>query len=210
MPKSPGSFIGGGSEKSVYQDSVDPENKVYGEFHDPVEFGDEPFTKNQIKAAFYLGKLSHLLFPNSTADQHGAGMKPRPFVRMSKIELDEELKEYNDSGHASDELYEKIDGRSEDPKVISLDKLMEKSGILIDPNGTNFSFDKSGKPIYLDTDLPWIIENRAGKKTIISRFNPKRLQSTIQNLPSPQKADAEKYFDRLIILYNEDKKLIQK
>ncbi len=212
MPKNPEIILGGGGEKQVYEDKIDP-LKVTAEFPDAVQdlnTGNSDYKPNQIKGAYYLGKIAKLLFPDAVAEHYAAGMKPLPFLRISKLELDSDHVEYQESLRTPTELAERLENRL--PGIQALTKTMNKAGLRIDDMPHNFSYSPEGHLQYVDAKLPWRVEVMdpfTKKQSVELHFSPTKLKRAIENLPQPQQKIAMRYYERLIKLHSEEKKIIK-
>lgn len=149
--------IGAGSYKRIYPDAQNPEKKVIAEFR--VQMPPE-----QIKSLYYLGKISHILFPDNIPDVDFAGnSKETSNFRADRAELDEdhqlgnilflEDEDYFTSKSESpklneidvDYIYDITDKRNNRQAVIDfVDKTFD-SGLYIDSGGQNFSFAPTDK-----------------------------------------------------------------
>jgi hypothetical protein len=194
--------IGEGGEKNVFQDPIDPKNKVRIEFKHGMK------DVNQIKGRYYLQKIIHLLFPKNTPDIYLAGAKPNSHLRMQRIKADSaheemqkiifRMKSFTDSPGESERLSELERKTTKNPKVEELIKRFHEAGIRIDTFGRNYAFDETGEVQYLDNQRPWELK---GDGTISSfNFDENLLHEAILKLPPQRKIDALKYFERLMRL----------
>lgn len=204
--------IGAGSYKRVYPDAQNPEKKVIAEFRNPL-------TADQIKSIYYLGKISHILFPENIPDVDYAGnstdIKSR--FRSERVSLDKEHELSNNIylknedffiGKSPDDklnkletsyIYNQGDNRGENPNVKDFVDKAFRSGLFIDSGGQNFSFNDNGQVKYLDLNPAW--EHLKEFKKDVLHFDPALLLESINEISdTDKKTRALAYFKRLMQL----------
>ncbi|MDO8523565.1 MAG: hypothetical protein Q7S12_04810 [bacterium] len=199
----PNESIGSGNEKTVYPD---PENKdrVFAKFHEYIKE-----TPKQIKARYYLTKIIHFLLPKNIPDMHWVGSEPNAY-QIDKVEVDERhraIREYYEMPDSSKtEAYKKA------VETISLDKDIEDFQLKIDQLGIrsldlaliNYTKDKEGNVLYLDSFYAWKFKND-GSPSLFLNF--KKLEEAINSLAENDKKSAKNFLQRLRELYEEEKEL---
>ncbi len=203
--------IGAGSYKRVYPEAQNPEKKVVAEFR--VQMPPE-----QIKSLYYLGKISHILFPDNIPNVYFAGNSHKTSnFRADREELDEdhqlgniiflEDEDYFIRKSESPKLkktdveyiYDITDKRNNNQVVRDFVDKAFSSGLYIDSGGQNFSFDANGQVKYLDLNPAW--EYRKNLETDVLNFDPDLLLVTINKISDSVKKDkALIYFKRLMQL----------
>ena len=207
-----GEMLGEGSEKKVF---VDPDDKRYakGIFHEELE--ESP---NKIKSRFYLTKILHILYPKNVPDIHMSASKPNMLV-VDRVEHDKaqqihkEIIRVNDmivihGGIATKEERETLDRLNKElsverddrydksnKKLIDFLKEMEKLKVTVDISWFNFSYDKEGNPVYVDSFEPFFAYGTSWG------FSRGRIELAIDELEDEiKKKKAMKYLNRLIAL----------
>ncbi len=201
-----GEPIAEGAQKEVYLAKENP-NEVVAEFH-------KPLTPDQIKSAYYLGKIAHLLFPKNIPDIHSAynesndtsvlqiqkGESDLPHQMSHRVWLEVSKPIYVQRKVSSDErraMHQHFQQTEHNPKVIKLRKEASLKGFKMDYGGQNFSQDEQGNITYLETNPAW--EYRKDGSTLYW-FDEARLQNSINELPEPNRTQALKYLQRLLKL----------
>lgn len=215
-----GEPIAYGTEKTVYLDPIDPENKITAKI-EPRREKNEEWTENQVKARYYYSKIAHLLFPNNIPDFHFSSLSDSEHViRSEKMAMDrihtkiQDIYNQSTTSYVSDEQWEKHDELAENRRgqepVKRLVNKMKGAGLHVDFDGRNFAYNKKGAVQYLDNDPPWrIYQPERGKKQLGFYFDPELLKTAISHLPKKQEEQALKYFERLMILLQQDQLAIQ-
>ncbi|MDD5050472.1 MAG: hypothetical protein PHV93_01890 [Candidatus Pacebacteria bacterium] len=206
-----GEPIGEGYFKKVYADSENPEKRIHAEFKMPL-------TNEQIKSAFYLNKIAHLLFPENIPEIHLAANErgDDPFAtwhdrtgylkadRVSTDETHDKLQtlhkkyfqeELTAEGDESERLLQ--EEISKKPEVKTFVSLAKASGLNIDSAGQNFSL-KDGVVKYLELNPAWLKRNHEFYPSIY--FDKEKLSAAIDKLPEDKKELAKTYFERLVSL----------
>ena len=188
--------IGGGSYKDVY---VSPERpgEVTIEFKRKLDNG-------QIKSAYYLNKIAHLLFPDNVPLLSVAGNTKKSFLRRQKSIIRAERIEH-DPGHAKmqqlradktsldsgdTDFFTEQAKKENDPDVKEFINRAKVAGIFVDDGGVNYSKIPGGKVKYLDLNPAWVYKGH----TMKLGFNADLLAEAISNLPADKKGIAHGYF----------------
>ncbi len=215
-----GEQIGEGHYKKVYDHESDPE-KVHAEFK-------ESLTDENIKTAFYLGKIVHIFFPENVPDIHLAGNKldkdadvKTSYFVAEKLESDEKKKETDKryiaylSGDNMSEAEVNAHMRDDfemerNPAVIKFIKKAAAIGIEVDDGGHNF-FIKDGvvKTFEIEHGLQKY-PSSSEKEGTFNAFDEQKLRAAIETLPDPQKEKAKIYFERLVALHKPSPKTFSK
>lgn len=212
-----GEITGLGGEKRVFEDSRDPQ-KVIAEYR----HGEFKQNANQIKAQYYLGKILKILYPKNVPDIHAAGKTRKDTLLLEKIARDSDHKFIQETiiseaegkplspeqlkhrERVTDTLEKKY--RSRIPKLTIK---LERAGIPVDSSHPlNFSLGPDHSLIYLDNTLPWNL-NRHDRQ-IYWNIDVKKLEKAIVALPETSREKATSLFNRLVRLYEEDKKSLSK
>lgn len=209
-------WLGGGLEKDVYEDSIDPQGKVLEYIGASLanETGCE--TVNQTKSRYFLQKILHLLLPQEIPDIHFAGGR---FLRAERREVDEihtaiqnfihltprdmPMEEYM---RANTEFGQNSANVMNHPKVQKLKNRLGEVGLIgsfdIEKStARNFAFDTNGNAQFLDNNSAWDID-KDGQMTPNVDFD--KLKIAIEGLKEPEKTQALKFFNRLRSLYDNE------
>ncbi len=211
-----GQLIGVGGEKRVFDNSKDSK-KVIAEYRR----GEFKKNANQIKAQYYLGKILKTLYPKNVPDIHAAGKAEKDTLILEKVERDPEHKFIQETLIAEAEgkklppkifeQREKVGNRLEKKYSHRISKVRDKltgAGIPVDSSHPlNFSLTPDHSLIYLDKTLPWNL-NRHDRQ-IYWNIDVRKLADAIRQLPENSRNAAEKLFERLLELYEEDKKSLR-
>ena len=211
-----GQLIGLGGEKRVFDDSKDSK-KVISEYRR----GEFKHNANQIKAQYYLGKILKILFPKNVPDIHAAGKAEKDTLLLEKIERDpghkfiqETLVSEAEGKKLPAKVFEhreKVGNRLEKKYGHRISKLRDKfteAGMPVDSShALNFSSGPDSSLVYLDNRTPWNISRH--DRQIYWNIDVRKLKESISQLPKNSRNTAEKLFDRLLELYEEDKKSLR-
>ncbi len=197
-----GEPIGAGMQKRVFVAAENPK-KVIAESRDGKDL-----TQEQIKATYYLNKISHLLFPkNIPAVSQAFNDVNKSYLQMDRAQPDEAhvkankyiagIGEHGEFWETNQYLME----NEKDPEIKQFVKTAKEKGIFMDiGSGQNFARDPEGNLLYLDISPAW--EYIEGK--IFYWFDDVLLKQTIEALPEADKSKALNYFERLLALKPKD------
>ncbi len=203
-----GEKIGAGFYKDVFTSKENPDLLI-------ANFR-EPLGNDQVKSAYYLGKIAHILFPDNVPDIHAAfnsNKDQTSTLYLENAHTDKEHRQNNkyhvdrSNGGLRDEDRARLSRKysiknKKNPEVKKLLKTMAEKGLEPDPNGLNFGRSEKGKVLYLDTD-PGYVDSLTPR---ILKFDSYLLRIAIEDLPEgSQKQQALNYFERLIKLTTEVK-----
>jgi hypothetical protein len=208
--------IGTGNEKEVFVDPADDERviAVFKEKQGLTE-GIKHSPRN-LKGAFYLMKIAHLLLPENVPDiyQAGESIDGQQTMDRERIEHSEGHAALQAARLAELDYAAKIEAKKEAGVQIEKEmgsdskKIIEKLGRIgfahaTDNNWGNFSKDSDGTTSYLDTLMPW---KQIDSKTIDLNFDEKRMRTAIRGLKDQgQRGTGEAYLERTLALYEEEK-----
>lgn len=193
--------IGIGRHKDVYVDSRKPDRII-------AEFRGVKLDNEQIKSAYYLNKILHLLFPDNVPNVSAAGNAEKSYIESQRIEHDPDHENFQQimlrqkivSGFSGRDVRDALTKRAKDLDVKTFVTKTREAGFIIDTGGINYS-KMPGKPVkYLDLNPAWRYLDGSGKKTIFLNFNYEKLLDAINNLPLREKSIATPYFERLLDL----------
>lgn len=195
---SEGEKIGAGRYKEVYSSKEDPE-AVIANFREPIG-------NDEVKSAFYLGKIAHILFPDNIPDIHAAfnDESQNSKLYLENAHTDEEHKQHTQ--YYMNEAYDAEKSRLgikyhdknlEDLEFNELWENMANKGLKPDMNPFNFARSPNGKPLYLDNEAGYVRKPHIHARS----FNSILLKRAVEELPEgAQKQLALNYYDRLIEL----------
>lgn len=187
-----GKKLGEGNEKDVYIRKGRPDQVV-------GVYKKEWSSESKIKGRFYLMKLLHILYPEGTRDIYASYSEP-PSVISPRVESKFLRKIRNNIG---------ISDRQKILEIRQFTKKMSQDfGVYCDPMEDNFMYDEKDNLIYIDTISPW----SRGKlrpnsnKLIGGKLNLDlgKIRIAIESLTDQDRAKANVYLERLLILAKED------
>lgn len=171
------SYLGEGSEKTVYRHPERPE-RVVGIFNQGAT-GERQGYETQptfLKARFYLTKILHLIHPQNFPNIHLVTENP------ITVEMDYIDKRTDEDGVK----------RSEAEQLLF--QLHEELGLLFDGTPANFTYGPDHQLIYIDTIEPWIGNGKL-------MYDPLKIQRAIESLNPAERDVALTYLSRLTQLH---------
>jgi len=182
--------LGQGDSKKVYADPKN-EKRVVAEIKTPEERkekGEEPHSPRQLKGAYYLTKIAHLLLPRHVPDIYQAG-------------------EFID-GQQTIDRERVIHTHAPVTEMHVVDEELERIGLgfNIDENIGNYSKNEKGDVQYLEPFMPWEAPLVSGYE-IELLFDEAELTEAVGELKdeTAQKI-CKNYLERIHALFEEEKK----
>ena len=204
--------LGEGVERKTFINPEDSEKVI-----SMKKEGVEKDTPRQLKGRYYLTKIVHLLFPNHIPDifqvrESEDGVQTIDRERIGHTPGHKLLQEMRLSGgdeesvgkQLADELQEAGRGRWEVDLALSDIGL----GFNIDENLGNYTKDDKGDVYYLETFNPWQADVEPGQLEAL--FGEEELREAIDGITDQEvKELCIHYLERLLILFEEEKKRVQ-
>jgi cell division protein FtsB len=197
----PAKPIGEGKEKKVFVNPENPE-RVIAEIKKPKEAEfkmDTPldYSPRQLKGAFYLTKIAHLLLPKNVPEIYQVG----------------ETKEGQQTIDS-----ERIDNSPQDisgAEFVTLKEALEKIGLEFiaeeHRNLSNYSKGEDGNAKYTETLMPWRVGKFGARHRVELSFDEKDLTKAIKKLKDSKEGpirganeEAASYLERIKELYDEE------
>lgn len=197
----PAKPIGEGKEKKIFVNPQNPE-RVIAEIKKPKEAEfkmDAPidYSPRQLKGAFYLTKIAHLLLPKNVPEIHQAG---------ESVEGQQTIDSERVTGSAEDTSYTEIDKIEEKFERIGLRLLIDEAGGM-----DNYSKDEDGNIKYLKTLVPWEVSKMGARHQVELLFDENDLTKAIKKLKDSKTGpvrganeEAASYLERIKELYDEE------
>lgn len=200
--------LGSGAERDVF---VNPENeeKVLSIFKSLP--GERIASPNKIKGSYYLTKIAHILLPKNVPDISQAEIsKDSKEIfdrqRISHTKGHEMLQKARQKGEDESAGFELMQEEMEDEINDVTDKLAEIGfAFNLDENIGNYTKDEKGNVYHLETFVPWG-SNPENPKELELLFEKEDLIEAIEKLPEQDKKICKSYLNRLMELFEEDKK----
>ncbi len=205
-----------GLQKTI---KVSPRNpdRVIGTFH-----GEAP-SREYVKARHYLTKILALLFKENIPQIHMSSTHPHR-IEVDRKNWDKDHTEMQRIIRWGQRLglvgfsYFIIAVLGTNEKFINDPKTQEFLGKILTINrsfrtsedlvaGHNYTKEKGGNPIYLDSFEPWNYEN---KRPLMLGFDLTVLREEIDKLPEEEKKVAMSSLDRIMVLWNEERSKFDK
>ena len=174
----PGELIAGGAQKRVYEDASNPDRVVAVLKHESVNLKENPI---QLKGRYYLGKLLHLLHPESFPDVNYATGKSNALI-LERIKMDDA-----EEGETWSET-------SEAERTAFADRIRAETGMIVDKRFKNF-LRRDGELVYVDNEPAWEAWHRY--KEAERLYDPELLHATLDKLPDERRGQGMKYLERL-------------
>jgi len=199
--------LGEGEEKRTFVNPED-ETRIVSEKKE----GAEKDTHRQLKGRYYLTKIVHNLLPNNIPDVYNAGesIDGKQIIdaeRISHTPGHKFLQKVRQSGGNEEVALEQMNEEMSEG-IGDLDSELERIGFSfnIDKNIGNYTKDKAGNIYYLETFKPWEVDPTKPEEFELL-FNEEELRAAIESIPDQEvKQQSLKYLDRLLVLFEEDKK----
>ncbi len=174
--------------------------------------GEEKITPKNLKGAYYLTKIAHILLPKSVPDIYQAGesadgQQTFDRERIAHTPGHRALQEAREAG-VDEERAKVLISKEMGQKINNVTNDLAEIGFAfhLDENAGNYNKDEDGDVKYLETFMPWGI-NPEQPDELELLFEKDDLEEAISKISDDQqRATCQRYLDRLLVLFEEEKR----